>query len=119
MIFHRFWPNWLGLFFLFLFPAPSFAQTGLVTSSRVDSIVQSDAIQFPTEIYQIRPNSMTGPRFDLELPDGLSCSSSNGTPPSVNFYGGSTRRDNSYQSFAYNHKNLLTHPHEQHSNNHC
>ena len=85
-------------FLALIFASPNiFAQS--VTTTPVNSIINSDGIDFPTEIYQIRPNAPTGPRFDLELPDGLSCSSSNGTPPSLNFYGGSTKRDNSYQAF--------------------
>ena len=89
--------NLAGLFALSFFPAESFAQTSIVSPG--NSIINSEGIEFPTEIYQIRPNQPTGPRFDIELPDGLSCSSSNGTPPALNFYGGSTKRDNSYQSF--------------------
>ena len=79
---------------------PSVAQTvSAPVTVPIRSSIDSGAVEFPTEIYSIRPNSVTGPQFDLELPDGLSCSSENGTPPSLNFYGGSTQRDNRYQAF--------------------
>ena len=93
--------NGLGIFFLVSYSAACFAQSVIPTSGATQfrSIIESDAIQLPNQIYQARPNMVTGPRFDLELPDGLSCSSSNGTPPSLNFYGGSSVRDNSYQGF--------------------
>ena len=90
--------------FLSLFASDSLAQTSSVLESSAppsfeNNILDSRGIELPTEIYQIRPNQVSGPRFDLELPDGLSCSSANGTPPALNFYGGSTRRDNSYQAY--------------------
>ena len=85
--------------FLSLFASDSLAQTTSSSIPLENNILDSRGIEFPTEIYQIRPNQVNGPRFDLELPDGLSCSSSNGTPPALNFYGGSTRRDNSYQAY--------------------
>ena len=65
----------------------------------IRSSIDSGAVELPTEIYSIRPNSISGPRFELELPDGLSCTSENGTPPALNFYGGSTQRNNQYQAF--------------------
>ena len=77
----------------------SFSQSIVAPNADVPSIVDSNAINLPIDLLQLRPNTVSGPRFDLELPDGLSCSSVNGTPPSLNFYGGSTRRDNNYQSF--------------------
>ena len=76
----------------------AFAQA-VVSPVIAPSSINSPAVRFPTEIYSIRPNTVAGPQFDLELPDGLSCSSQNGTPPSLNFYGGSTQRDNRYQAF--------------------
>lgn len=82
-----------------LIPGDSFAQTVVTPVSPIRSSVDSSAVDFPTEIYSIRPNSISGPRFELELPDGLSCTSENGTPPSLNFYGGSTQRNNRYQAF--------------------
>ena len=85
-------------FALLVFPRYSLSQVNTVNTN-LPSIVDSDAIQLPIDLLQLRPNSVSGPRFDLELPDGLSCSSINGTPPSLNFYGGSTRRDNRYQAF--------------------
>ena len=88
------------VFFASLTTASGFAQS--VTSPVIvpeRSAIDSSAVDFPSEIYSIRPNTVSGPKFDLELPDGLSCSSQNGTPPALNFYGGSTQRDNRYQAF--------------------
>jgi len=84
--------NGLGIFFLVSYSASCFAQSVIPTSGATQfrSIIESDAIQLPNQIYQARPNMVTGPRFDLELPDGLSCSCSSGTTPAVNNHGGST-----------------------------
>lgn len=87
-----------ALFALFVFPSISSAQV-LTQPINSRSIVDSNAVALPTEIFDLRPNTVSGPEFELELPDGLSCTSENGTPPSLNFYGASTRRDNSYQAF--------------------
>ena len=100
----KFYAKSLNLFaisFLWSFFAPQDIYSQTLGSQSIDlpSVVDSKAINLPVDLLQLQPNSPLGPRFDLELPDGLSCSSVHGTPPSLNFYGGSTRRDNRYQAF--------------------
>lgn len=44
---------------------------------------------------------MVGPRFEVDLPDGTRCVSQDGTPMSLNFYGGSSSRaDNIMQKIS-------------------
>ena len=62
------------------------------------SIIESDATDLLLEDLRLAAPRAEGSKFSLELPDGLSCESKNGSPPSLNLYSGLTRRQNSYQT---------------------
>ena len=37
-----------------------------------------------------------GPKFEIDLPDGTRCLTTQGTPPTISFFGGASRRDDEY-----------------------
>ena len=75
--------------------APAVAQlaTPLVPTSvtAVDSLPLRDLSAFGTA-------AALGTRFQVDLPDGTSCISTNGTPPSLNFFSGYSHRQDESRS---------------------
>ena len=37
-----------------------------------------------------------GPKFEIDLPDGTRCQTTQGTPPTISLFGGTSRRDDKY-----------------------
>ena len=50
------------------------------------------------DLSAIGTSAALGTRFQIDLPDGTSCISTNGTPPSLNFFSGYSRRQDESRS---------------------
>ena len=42
-----------------------------------------------------------GPKFEIDLPDGMRCQTTQGTPPTISFFGGASRRDDEYRGSSF------------------
>ena len=92
----KFSTNWLSRQFIAAILLAAFSGAARVTASEVRNLPLSD-------LSSISATSATGSRFHVDLPDGTSCSSTNGTPPTLNLYSGySLRSDKSQTSLTSN-----------------
>ena len=88
--------NWLSRQFVVAILLLTFPIGARVTASEGRNLPLSD-------LSSISATSATGSRFQVDLPDGTSCSSTNGTPPTLNLYSGySLRSDESQTSLTSN-----------------
>lgn len=78
--------------FCWFFPLSSLSQTTSIVplTSTSNELLLKDLGLTSTD----QPDGKT---FRLELPDGLTCEARDGTPPSLNFYTGTSDRVNSFQ----------------------
>ena len=76
----------------------------LLVFSGVERAAASEVRNLPLQdLSSLSATSATGRRFQVDLPDGTSCSSTNGTPPTLNLYSGySIRSDESQTSSTSN-----------------
>jgi hypothetical protein len=92
----KFSTNWLSRQFIAAILLAAFSGAARVTASELRNLPLSD-------LSSISATSATGSRFHVDLPDGTSCSSTNGTPPTLNLYSGySLRSDESQTSLTSN-----------------
>lgn len=92
----KFSTNWLSRQFIAAILLAAFSGAARVTASELRNLPLSD-------LSSISATSATGSRFHVDLPDGTSCSSTNGTPPTLNLYSGySLRSDKSQTSLTSN-----------------
>ena len=92
----KFSNNWLSRQFIAAILLAAFSGAARVTASELRNLPLSD-------LSSISATSATGSRFHVDLPDGTSCSSTNGTPPTLNLYSGySLRSDKSQTSLTSN-----------------
>ena len=92
----RFSTNWLSRQFVVAILLSASSGAARVTASEGRNLPLSD-------LSSISATSATGSRFQVDLPDGTSCSSTNGTPPTLNLYSGySLRSDKSQTSLISN-----------------
>ena len=92
----KFSTNWLSRQFIAAILLAAFSGAARVTASELINLPLSD-------LSSISATSATGSRFHVDLPDGTSCSSTNGTPPTLNLYSGySLRSDKSQTSLTSN-----------------
>ena len=92
----KFSTNWLSRQFIAAILLAAFSGVARVTASELRNLPLSD-------LSSISATSATGSRFHVDLPDGTSCSSTNGTPPTLNLYSGySLRSDKSQTSLTSN-----------------
>ena len=92
----KFSTNWLSRQFVVIILLSTFSGAARVTASEARNLPLSD-------LSSISATSATGSRFHVDLPDGTSCSSTNGTPPTLNLYSGySLRSDESQTSLTSN-----------------
>ena len=88
--------NWLPNPLIFAILLSSISGTSRVNASEARNLPLSD-------LSSINAISASGSRFQVDLPDGTSCSTTNGTPPSLNLYSGySLRSDKSQISSTSN-----------------
>ena len=88
--------NWLSRQFVVAILLLTFPIGARVAASELRKLPLSD-------LSSISATSATGSRFQVDLPDGTSCSSTNGTPPTLNLYSGySLRSDESQTSLTSN-----------------
>ena len=88
--------NRLSRQFVVIILLSTFSGAARVTASELRNLPLSD-------LSSISATSATGSRFHVDLPDGTSCSSTNGTPPTLNLYSGySLRSDKSQTSLTSN-----------------
>ena len=84
--------RWLSSQFIVVILLSAFSGVERAAASEVRNLPLRDLSSLST-------TSATGRRFQVDLPDGTSCSSTNGTPPTLNLYSGySIRSDESQTS---------------------
>ena len=88
--------RWLSSQFINVILLSAFSWVERAAASEVRNLPLRDLSSLST-------TSATGRRFQVDLPDGTSCSSTNGTPPTLNLYSGySIRSDESQTSSSSN-----------------
>ena len=89
------WVAFQSLFSILLSVYPSPAQ--VVTPVVPTSVATVDSLPL-RDLSAIGVTSAIGTRFQVDLPDGTSCISTNGTPPSLNFFSGYSHRQDKASS---------------------
>ena len=84
-----YWVAFQSLILILLSVYPSAAQ--VVTPVVPTSVTTVDSLPL-RDLSAIGATSAIGTRFQVDLPDGTSCISTNGTPPSLNFFSGYSHR---------------------------
>ena len=89
------WVAFQSLILILLSVYPSAAQ--VVTPVVPTSVTTVDSLPL-RDLSAIGATSAIGTRFQVDLPDGTSCISTNGTPPSLNFFSGYSHRQDQSSS---------------------
>ncbi|MDA7435417.1 hypothetical protein N8630_00105 [Synechococcus sp. AH-601-C19] len=89
-ILNFFWIAINGINAILLSTYSAVAQTNL---SPIERLPLSDLTNFTLQ-------NLVGPRFEVNLPDGTSCVSQDGTPTTINVYGGSSERNDEAGTYS-------------------
>jgi len=80
---------WTAIQYLCTFLLSTYPAAAQVVAATTVEPIESLPLR---DLSAISGNSASGSRFQVDLPDGTSCTSTNGTPPTLNLFSGYSRR---------------------------